>query len=105
MQSICNSPLYRKRLEGILNIIERKIRMEAKVKNVITASSSADALDLTRAEVKVRSITSSGTGTGSSDSSLADQGRPNAVFGLYKARSPGSIEPIFCMQHLLRLLQ
>ena len=87
-------------MEGILNIIERKIRMEAKVKNVITASSSADALDLTRAEVKVRNIMSSG-----SESALTDNGRPNAVFDLYKARSPVSIEPIFCMQHLLKLLQ
>ena len=100
IQSMCNSPLYRKRLEGILSIIERKIRMEAKVKNVITASTSADALDLIRSDVKVRNITSVG-----GDSTAAENNRLNSLFGLYKTQSAMNIEPIFCMQHLLRLLQ
>jgi hypothetical protein len=33
-QSTCNSPDFRKRLDGILHIIERKHRLDARVKSI-----------------------------------------------------------------------
>ena len=70
-QEICNGPMYRKRLDGILHIIERKNRLEVRVRSVtvnIVVSKSPD------------------------------------EFNRYKGKNYESIEPIVCIQHLMRLL-
>eukprot|EP01034_Spumella_vulgaris_P023201 gene23201-29397_t len=81
-KSSCNSPVIRKRLEGILHIMERKNRLEVRVLSV-GSSNKSDA----------------------SRSVSAASGSPSGAFAKYKGKAYKSIEPITCIQHLMQLLE
>ncbi len=81
-QNSCNTPVIRKRLEGILHIMERKNRLEVRVRSVGEAKSDSAARNLP-------------VGSGS----------PGSEFAKYKGKAYRSIEPITCIQHLMQLLE
>lgn len=91
LQDTCNSPLYKKRLEGILHIIERKNRVEVRVKTATGSGSGAN-----NAVVGVTAV----TGTSS-----ANNNNTSDEFDMYKGKQYHHIEPILCIQHMLKLLQ
>ena len=75
VKEICNGSIYRKRLEGILHIIERKNRLEVRVRSI-------------SANMPVVAVSAKS----------ADE------FIQYKGKNYETIEPIVCIQHLMRLL-
>jgi len=81
VKSTCNQPVYRKRLEGILHIIERKQRLESRVRSL------------------------GDTHTSTRTAALAGMGSPRTgEFDRYRGKAYRSIEPINCIEHLMELL-
>jgi len=78
-------------LEGILHIIERKNRVEVRVKTATGSGSTANSA----AAVGVTAV----TGTSSANSNNTSD-----EFDMYKGRLYQRIEPILCIQHMLKLL-
>lgn len=76
-QAACNQPLLRKRIEGILAIIQRKQRLE----------------------VRVRSL-------GDTQRHAMPFMSPKAgEFDLYRGKAYYNLEPINCIEHLMELLR
>jgi hypothetical protein len=108
---MCNQPAYRKRLEGIVHIIERKHRLEVRVRSVgdtIAATTAATAHKAASASAASgsRSVAPSPGGPqGFSDAHGNNSNSPhNAEFACYKGKAYASIEPINCIQHIMKLL-
>lgn len=78
VKAACNQPVYRKRLEGILHIIERKQRLESRVRS----------LGETQRLAAMHGMGSPRTGE----------------FDRYRGKAYHSIEPINCIEHLMELL-
>lgn len=79
VKTVCNQPVYRKRLEGILHIIERKQRLESRVRSLGESTQRTAALH----------------GMGSPRTGEFDR---------YRGKAYRSIEPINCIEHLMELL-
>eukprot|EP01032_Pedospumella_encystans_P006364 gene6364-7620_t len=84
VKAACNQPVYRKRLEGILHIIERKQRLESRVRSLGDSVTHRNA-----------------HGVGA----LAGMGSPRTgEFDRYRGKAYHSLEPIHCIEHLMDLL-
>lgn len=84
VKAACNQPVYRKRLEGILHIIERKQRLESRVRSLGDSVTHRN-----------------GHGAGA----LAGMGSPRTgEFDRYRGKAYHSLEPINCIEHLMDLL-
>ena len=76
VKEVCNTAVYRKRLDGVLHIIERKHRLEVRVRTVSARSS-------------VKSKIAS----------------PVPTFKQYEGKDYKHIAPIHCIEHLIELLK
>lgn len=85
----CNVPVFRKRLDGIMHIMERKHRLEARVRSagLVAVRDNQPAIVGCRAEQHGGSPTGQVGG-----------------FERYMGKKYASLEPINCMQHLMDLL-
>lgn len=81
LQNSCNVPVVRKRLDGILHIMERKNRLEVRVRSV--------------GDAKTHTAAASRNTTGS----------PGGDFARYRGKAYRFVEPITCITHLMQLLQ
>jgi hypothetical protein len=74
VKDLCNTALYRKRIDGIRHIIERKHRLEVRVSAVSSKVPKVQA---------------------SSETKDFDQ---------YKSKNYARVEPVHCIEHLLQLI-
>ena len=81
LQTSCNSPVLRKRLEGIQHIMERKNRLEVRVKSV--------------GDSKFHTVCGE----------MPAPNKPSCQFDKYKGKAYKLIEPVHCIQHLMELLK
>eukprot|EP01038_Epipyxis_sp_PR26KG_P007565 gene7565-10306_t len=86
VKSQCNTSVYHKRIEGIHNILERKHRLEVRVRSTVGGKSA------TFNEQSTQSSTSEGVKSS------------NKEFQQYRGKAYETIEPITCIEHLIRLI-
>ena len=87
--------MFRKRIEGILHIIERKHRLEVRVKSV------EDPTHNRHGSGKASGAAAAGDGT----ASQAAEKEEEDPFKKYKGKAYEKLEPITCIHHLMEVMR